>query len=234
MNIRIDRRRSLRLALALSLTLPVLGPIPASARDSTPFSAINAAAKAGPINVHSLRGGISMLDGSGGNITVLSGPDGFFLVDTGIAVSQAMILEALRSIGPGKIRLAVDTHWHWDHADGNGWVRAQGASILADPAAIKRLEETIRVVEWGNTFRPKPAEPDLNLVQNGTGGTTLIGDLNTPSLTLASGTFGFGANRIATLSASVASTGGVVDFGTATTVNFTGSVDPPSSEVRYA
>ena len=168
MNIRIDRRRSLRLALALSLTLPVLGPIPANARDSTPFSAINAAAKAGPINVHPLRGGISMLDGSGGNITVLSGPDGFFLVDTGIAVSQAMILEALRSIGPGKIRLAVDTHWHWDHADGNGWVRAQGASILADPAAIKRLEETIRVVEWGNTFRPKSAAelPDITVADD--------------------------------------------------------------------
>jgi glyoxylase-like metal-dependent hydrolase (beta-lactamase superfamily II) len=167
MTIRIDRRRSLRLALALSLILPVLGPTPASAQDSTPFSAINAAAKAGPINVHTLRGGISMLDGSGGNITALSGPDGFFLVDTGIAVSQAMILEALRSIGPGKIRLAVDTHWHWDHADGNGWVRAQGASILADPVAIKRLGESIRVVEWGNTFRPKPAAELPNITVAG-------------------------------------------------------------------
>ena len=165
MNIRIDGRRSLRLMLALSLTLPLLGPSTASAQGYTPFSAINAAAKAGPINVYALRGGISMLDGSGGNITALSGPDGFFLVDTGIAVSQAMILDALRSIGPGKIRVAVDTHWHWDHADGNGWVRAQGASILADPVAIKRLEETIRVVEWGNTFRPKPAAelPDVTV-----------------------------------------------------------------------
>ena len=156
-NIRIDRHRSLRLMLALSLTLPMLRPVPASAHDETPFSAINAAAKAGPVNVHALRGGISMLDGSGGNITALSGPDGFFLVDTGIAVSQAMIVEALRSISPGKIRTAVDTHWHWDHADGNGWVRAQGASVLAHPVAIERLEETIRVVEWGHTFRPKPA-----------------------------------------------------------------------------
>ncbi|RYD45562.1 MAG: MBL fold metallo-hydrolase [Sphingomonadales bacterium] len=149
--------------LALSLTLPVLGPAPVSAQDSTPFSEINAAAKAGPINVHTLRGSISMLDGSGGNITVLSGADGFFLVDTGIAVSQAMILEALRSIGPGKIQLAIDTHWHWDHADGNSWVRAQGASILAAPLAIKRLDDTIRVVEWGNTFRPKPVSelPDV-------------------------------------------------------------------------
>lgn len=161
-----DRQSGTRICVALALALPLLAlahTAPAEAPTSTPFSQINAAAKAGPINVHALRGGISMLDGSGGNISALAGPNGFFLVDTGIAVSQAMILEALRSIAPGKIRLAVDTHWHWDHADGNGWVRAQGASIMADPVALARLKETIRVVEWGNTFRPKPVAelPDI-------------------------------------------------------------------------
>ncbi|MCJ2046841.1 MBL fold metallo-hydrolase [Methylobacterium sp. J-078] len=163
MNTRIDRRSSRSLMLALSLTFPLLGPAPAQAQNSTPFEAINAAAKAGPINVHPLRGGVSMLDGSGGNITALPGPEGFFLVDVGIAVSKAMILDALRSIGPGGIRLAIVTHWHWDHADGAGWVRAQGASIMADPVAISRQEETIRVVEWGNTFRPKPVAELPNL-----------------------------------------------------------------------
>ncbi|MEO6095972.1 MAG: autotransporter-associated beta strand repeat-containing protein, partial [Fibrobacteria bacterium] len=72
------------------------------------------------------------------------------------------------------------------------------------------------------TYRPKLSEPDLNLMQNGSVSTTLIGDLNTPVLTLASGTFGFGVNRIATISSSVVSTGGDVDFGTANTLNFTG------------
>lgn len=162
----LKRESRKRILVALSLALPVLAlahAAPAKTTTSTPFSQINAAAKAGPINVHALRGGISMIEGSGGNITALAGRNGFFLVDTGIAVSQTMILNALRSIGPGKIRLAVDTHWHWDHADGNGWVRAQGASIMADPVALKRLKETIRVVEWGNTFRPKPAAelPDI-------------------------------------------------------------------------
>ncbi|MES3048762.1 MBL fold metallo-hydrolase [Sphingomonas faeni] len=130
---------------------------------ASPYSDINAAAKAGPIKTHRLRGGIAMLEGSGGNITALPGRNGFFLVDTGIAVSKPMILASLRAIGSGKIRLAVDTHWHWDHADGNGWVRAQGASIIADRVAVQRLKQTIRVVEWENTFRPKPkiALPDI-------------------------------------------------------------------------
>lgn len=130
---------------------------------ASPYSDINAAAKAGPIKTHRLRGGIAMLEGSGGNITALPGRNGFLLVDTGIAVSKSMILTSLAAIGPGKIRLAVDTHWHWDHADGNGWVRAQGASIIADRVAVQRLQQTVRVVEWENTFRPKPkaALPDI-------------------------------------------------------------------------
>ena len=138
---------------------------------ASPFSDINAAAKAGPVQVHRLRGGISMLDGSGGNITALPGRRGFFVVDTGIAVSRTMILRSLRSIKPGRIRLAVNTHWHWDHADGDGWVRAQGAGIIADARAVKRLQQSVRVVEWENTFRPKPAAalPDIVI----TGDTTL-------------------------------------------------------------
>jgi glyoxylase-like metal-dependent hydrolase (beta-lactamase superfamily II) len=167
MKIRINRQSSIRILVALSLSLPTLGFASAQAQEPTPFSNINAAAKAGPINVHNLRGGISMLDGSGGNITALAGPQGFFLVDTGIAVSKDMIVNALHSISPGKIRLAVLTHWHWDHADGNGWVRAQGGNIIADKLAVARLKQTIRVVEWGNTFLPKPAAELPNIVLTG-------------------------------------------------------------------
>jgi glyoxylase-like metal-dependent hydrolase (beta-lactamase superfamily II) len=132
---------------------------------ASPYSDINAAAKGGPVSVTRLRGNISMLAGSGGNITAFASPSGFFLVDTGIAVSRNMIQAALKSIHPGPIKLAIDTHWHWDHADGNGWVRASGASILADRKAIQRLKQTIRVVEWEHTFTPigKQALPDVVL-----------------------------------------------------------------------
>ena len=48
---------------------------------------VNAAAKA-KITVQPLRRNITVLKGSGGNIAVLTGPDGKLLVDTGFAVSQ--------------------------------------------------------------------------------------------------------------------------------------------------
>ncbi|MBP2277805.1 MAG: glyoxylase-like metal-dependent hydrolase (beta-lactamase superfamily II) [Sphingomonas echinoides] len=156
------RRTALRVYLAGAAIAAWLTSAMAMA---SPYSDINAAAKGGPVSVTRLRGNISMLAGSGGNITAFASPSGFFLVDTGIAVSRNMIQAALKSIHPGPIKLAIDTHWHWDHADGNGWVRASGASILADRKAIQRLKQTIRVVEWEHTFTPigKQALPDVVL-----------------------------------------------------------------------
>jgi glyoxylase-like metal-dependent hydrolase (beta-lactamase superfamily II) len=142
--------RPLLLALCLASAL-VSEPALAN-----PYAEINAAAAKDPVTVHNLRGGLSMLEGSGGNITALAGPDGFLLVDCGIAVSQAKILAALKTIQPGGIRQAIVTHWHFDHADGDGWVRATGANIMANKQAIARLGETIRVAEWDHTFTSTP------------------------------------------------------------------------------
>ncbi|MBC7782196.1 MAG: MBL fold metallo-hydrolase [Burkholderiales bacterium] len=121
---------------------------------SSPYSTINSAAEAGPINVDRLRGNISMLSGSGGNITALSSVDGFLLIDTGIGLSKKMIVQALETINPVPIKLAINTHWHWDHADGNDWVRASGATIMADRKTIQRLGQTILIPEWEHTFTP--------------------------------------------------------------------------------
>jgi glyoxylase-like metal-dependent hydrolase (beta-lactamase superfamily II) len=136
------------IALVAGLTLA------SGAIASSPYSRINAAAAADPILVTKLQGNITMLSGSGGNIGVLTGPDGFLLVDAGIAVSKAKIEAALRSVGKGPVRYVVNTHWHWDHTDGNEWLRHSGATIIADQHARRRLTQTIRIVEWEHTFSP--------------------------------------------------------------------------------
>ncbi|MEG3086897.1 MBL fold metallo-hydrolase [Sphingomonas sp. PB4P5] len=148
--------RLMHIAVGLGVALAA-APLLAS-----PYSDINKAAAAGPIKVDRLRGGVRMLSGSGGNIGVLPGPNGLLMVDAGIAVSQKMIQAALRKISPGRIRLLINTHWHWDHTDGNGWVRRTGATIVADRLALRRLTQTNRVVEWEHTFTPinKPYLPN--------------------------------------------------------------------------
>ncbi|WP_147161371.1 MBL fold metallo-hydrolase [Novosphingobium sediminis] len=132
---------------------------------ATPYDQINSAAAASPITTLPVGGGVSILQGSGGNIGVLNGPEGLLMVDCGIPVSQQKILAALRGGNKGRLRFAVLTHWHWDHADGDGWVRRKGAQLIASAATVKRLSQAIRVEEWGHTFAPvPPAElPDVPL-----------------------------------------------------------------------
>ena len=130
---------------------------PASAEDLTPYAMINKAAAEQPIITHTLRGGVSALEGSGGNIGVYAGSSGLLMVDAGIAVSRQKIEAALQKIEPGKIRYLINTHWHWDHTDGNGWAHSDGATIIATPKTAEHLGQTIRVVEWGHTFTPVEA-----------------------------------------------------------------------------
>ena len=84
---------------------------------------VNAAAKA-KINVQPLRRNISVLEGSGGNIVVLTGRDGKLLVDAGFSVSQPAISNALGSINADPIKHLINTHWHTDHTDGNAWLHS--------------------------------------------------------------------------------------------------------------
>jgi hypothetical protein len=64
-----------------------LSPRQAFAEARGLVSLIKDSAATSPIVVHKLRNNISALEGSGGNIAVLTGPDGKALVDAGIGVS---------------------------------------------------------------------------------------------------------------------------------------------------
>jgi len=117
---------------------------------------IRDAAAAAEIKVHPLRGNVTVLEGSGGNVAVLTGPDGKLLVDAGIAVSKQNMSKALASLGPEPIRHLINTHWHFDHADGNEWLHAEGASIIAQENTRKHLMAAQRVEDWDYNFPPSP------------------------------------------------------------------------------
>ncbi|GEC41705.1 glyoxylase-like metal-dependent hydrolase (beta-lactamase superfamily II) [Sinorhizobium meliloti] len=112
------------------------------------------AAKA-PIKVHEVRAGVAILEGSGGNIAVLTGEDGKLLVDGGITASRLRILDALAGLGKQPVMHLINTHWHFDHTDGNEWLNAEGAVILAHENTKKRLMTIQRVDDWDFEF-PRP------------------------------------------------------------------------------
>ncbi len=114
------------------------------------------AAKA-PILTHRLRGNVTILEGSGGNIAVLTGPDGKVLVDAGIAVSRRQVGAALDGLGPEPITHLINTHWHFDHANGNEWLYQLGPKILAHENTRQHLLTMQRVEDWDYDFPPLSA-----------------------------------------------------------------------------
>jgi glyoxylase-like metal-dependent hydrolase (beta-lactamase superfamily II) len=143
-------------AAGLTAAAATLTPSRLLAADDGIVGAIKTAAGTNPITVQPLRGNISVLMGSGGNIAVLPGPDGKLLIDAGIAVSQPRISQALAGISADPIQHLVNTHWHFDHTDGNNWLHEAGATIIAQENTRKRLSIRHRVEGWRFTFPPAP------------------------------------------------------------------------------
>lgn len=60
-----------------------------------------------------------VLFGVGGNIGVSVGPQGVLIVDDQFPEMIPKVADAIREIGGGAVTFAVNTHWHFDHAEGN-------------------------------------------------------------------------------------------------------------------
>src|SRR5215472_6686720 len=95
-NFSISRRRFL--AATVLATAGYFLPRRLFAEEESPVSVIRTAAATARITVPKLRGNVSMLEGSGGNIAVLTGHDGKLLVDAGIPATRVRITEALAGL----------------------------------------------------------------------------------------------------------------------------------------
>ncbi len=77
------------------------------------------------------------------------------LVDGGITASRHRILDALAGLGKQPVRHLINTHWHFDHTDGNEWLNGEGAAILAHENTKKHLMTVQKVDDWDFEF-PRP------------------------------------------------------------------------------
>jgi glyoxylase-like metal-dependent hydrolase (beta-lactamase superfamily II) len=125
----------------------------AGVKDCPGITIRNAAATA-KITLHKLRSNVSVLEGSGGNITVLTGRDGKVLVDA--AISHPQVEDALAGLSNDPVKHLINSHWHFDHTDGNEWPHSIGAEITAHENTRKHLSVSTRVEDWNFTFPPAP------------------------------------------------------------------------------
>jgi cyclase len=80
------------------------------------------------------------LEGSGGMIGALVGPDGVLMVDSQFAPLTDKIVAAVRQISDRPIRFLVNTHVHPDHTGGNENLGKMGVVILAREELRARLK----------------------------------------------------------------------------------------------
>jgi cyclase len=80
------------------------------------------------------------LEGQGGTICVLTGPDGVLMVDAQFAPLSEKIAAAIKQLSGGQpIKYLINTHVHGDHTGGNENFGKMGATIIARPELRNRL-----------------------------------------------------------------------------------------------
>src|SRR5690348_9635691 len=162
-----SRREILRAATflagggALAALLPRAFPAAAKAQKpvaADPVEQMKAQMAGIPLQTLKLRDNIQMLYGPGGNMVVLDGPDGKILVDASFASVAPKVKQVLDAISSTPFKILVNTHWHFDHTDGNAAMHQFGATILAHENTRKRLSTPQYMKFFEMHFPPSPAE----------------------------------------------------------------------------
>ena len=94
----------------------------------------------GEIHTAQLRGGLSVLQGYGSNITVSTGPDGTLLVDDEYTELVRNVRASLAALHAPAVKMVINTHWHCDHTGGNESFGQEGALIIAHENTAHRMQ----------------------------------------------------------------------------------------------
>ena len=99
---------------------------------------------------------IHVLFGLGGNILVSTGEDGVLLVDDQFPELKSKILRAIRKLGGRKVDYIINTHWHFDHAEGNLGFGPSGSTIVAHENSYQMMKEPKPVNLVGIVYPQQP------------------------------------------------------------------------------
>ncbi len=122
-----------RAGLSLGLIALAVVATSASAQQAPDFSKVE-------IKTTRLAPDFYTLEGRGGTISVLTGPDGVLLVDSQFAPLTERLAAAIRKISDKPIRFLVDTHLHGDHTGGNENFARLGVLVLGRDQLRARME----------------------------------------------------------------------------------------------
>ena len=119
--------------------------------------------EAAEIRTEKVADGLYVLFGIGGNIGVSIGEDGVLIVDDQFPEMIPKVNAAIEALGGGAVDYAVNTHWHFDHAEGNLALGPAGTKIVAHQNAREDMARggviNMVVSKYGQQPYPEDALP---------------------------------------------------------------------------
>ena len=117
------------------------------------------------IEAQALGDGLHVLFGIGGNIAVSIGADGVLIVDDQFPQMMPKIEARIAQLGGGGIDFAINTHWHFDHAEGNLALGPAGSWLVAQ-ANSRAMMEQARIInlvalQYEQQAYPEDARPAI-------------------------------------------------------------------------
>src|SRR6516164_1466096 len=122
----------MRIKMALALAIIAALALSAGAQNQQDFSKVE-------IKTTKIKDNFYTLEGQGGMIGILTGPDGVFMVDTQFAPLSDKIAAAVKKVSDKPIRYIVNTHVHPDHTGGNENFTKMGAVLISRDQLRARL-----------------------------------------------------------------------------------------------
>jgi glyoxylase-like metal-dependent hydrolase (beta-lactamase superfamily II) len=113
-----------------------------------------------PITTTKLYDNVYALQGAGGNMALQTGKDGLVLIDSSFSTAVPKVKEAIAAISKDSPDALINTHWHYDHTDGNEGMHAAGFSIFAHQKTRERMATPQSITFFHIEM---PASPDAAL-----------------------------------------------------------------------
>lgn len=118
------------------------------------------------VTAEKISDGLFLLFGAGGNVAVSIGQHGTLLVDDQFPQMMPKLKKAIENLGGGAVDFVINTHWHFDHAEGNLTLGPEGAWIVAHEESQKRMGQdhviNLVMLKYGQSAYPEAALPVIS------------------------------------------------------------------------
>jgi len=116
-------------------------------------------------------GGATLLQGAGGNVIALPGPDGALMIDGGLKANADALLAAVQSATKsGRINTLINTHWHPEQTGANEAIGKAGGIIFAHEKTKTMVSNTVySAIGFKNRVPSLPKEGRPTKITRGDG-----------------------------------------------------------------